>query len=350
MDDKNPNIIGKSPGALQRALQLLRDDFDAHNHDGANSRAFQTLSAETVSARTMLIRKTSYTDTTNGFWSGLVGNVLKWYLGDGTNYIKWDGSSLVITGTITGGTISGATISGSTITGGSLNINNNFIIDSNGNATAIGLSSLNYKAYTNFEASGRFISSVGGTGSNSFGNQGCTMSPGATGTSYARLLWWITNYVYLNNPTFTCSLLALTLNAATGSGGAFVGLGNPSVSGGGYVFNDTHPCAGFFIQKSNPDVNVYAVQQLGDSSHFSQSALLTTLADNDTIELFIRFTSTGVQYYFRKGNGSLSAATTLPASSMPSSIVSDTYIQFSISNTASAVSWQLQLQAAAYEH
>lgn len=331
--------VGTDPASLRDALILLRQDFDSHDHDGVNSKQFQTVSAETLSAHTILIRKTSYTDTTNGWWSGLVGSVLKWYLGDGVNFIKWDGSSVTITGSITG----------STITGGSLNIGNgNFTVDSNGYASAVGFSSLNLKAYTNFEASGRFISTLIGTGTNSFGNQGVTVAPGATGTSSARLLWWISNYVFNNNPTFTVSILALGLNAASGSGASFVGLGNPSVSGSGYVFNDSHGCAGFLIQKASPIVNVYALQQKGDSTNFSQSSILTTLSDGDSLELFLKFTSTGVNYYFRKNGSALSSVTTLSSTSMPTA--SENFIHFSSSNIGSAVDFQVQFQCAAYEH
>ena len=331
----DPYNISQDPTSLQRALKLLRQDFDSHDHDGANSKTFQTLSAETVSARTILIRKTSFTDTTNGWWSGLVDNVLKWYLGDATNYIQWNGTTLTITGTITG----------STITGGSLNIGNgNFTVDSSGNASAIGMSTLNMKAYTNFEASGRFISTLGGTGSNTFGNQGVTVAPGTTGTSYARLLWWISNYVFSNNPTFTCAVLCLG-GFTSSDGVGFIGIGEPTISGSGLTETGKKYC-GFEFKKTSGTTTLIAVQCDG-TSNVDFSGTLNTLTNNDYIELFLKMTSTGVNYYTRLNGGALSSVTTL-SSYLPTG--AGNYIQFCSSNKGTTTDFQIQLQCAAYEH
>jgi hypothetical protein len=98
--------IGNTPEELQSALKSLRADFDSHIHDGSSSRTFQTLTAETISSRVMLIRKTSYTDNASGIWMGLIGNTMALKLGDGTSNFGWDGSNLtVVGGTITGGVI-----------------------------------------------------------------------------------------------------------------------------------------------------------------------------------------------------------------------------------------------------
>lgn len=112
--------IGSTPEALQSALLLLRQDFDAHNHDGSSSRAFETLRAETLSIRALSIRKSSYSDNTSGLWTGFDGNLMRLNLGDGTNFLKWDGSSLSIAGSITAtsGTIGGWTIGSTSLTGG----------------------------------------------------------------------------------------------------------------------------------------------------------------------------------------------------------------------------------------
>ena len=98
--------IGSTPEELQSALINLRADFDSHIHDGASSKNFQTLTAETVSSRVLLVRKTSYTDNASGIWMGLIGNTMALKLGNATNSFAWDGSNLtVIGGTITGGVI-----------------------------------------------------------------------------------------------------------------------------------------------------------------------------------------------------------------------------------------------------
>lgn len=110
MTEINVYKIGKSPEELQAALMNLRSEYDAHIHDGVSSKTFQTTIADTISTRTLLIRKLSYTDNTNGLWMGLVGNLMKLNLGSATNYLKWDGTALTISGSITAATITGSTI------------------------------------------------------------------------------------------------------------------------------------------------------------------------------------------------------------------------------------------------
>lgn len=327
--DQNGNVdlynIGKSPEALQSAIKALRADFDSHIHDGGSSRIFQTLVAETISARAWTIRKSSYTDTTAGLWAGLVGDTMKMYVGDATNFMKWDGAALTISGTISGG---------------SLNINNNAIIDSSGNATFIGVTSLNLKAYTNFETAGRFLlADVVPT----FGNQGMTVAPGATATHFSRALWWVTNYVFNNNPSFTCSLLILSKGTSSGVG--FVGLGFPTITGSGITETGRNYC-GFEFDKTAGVLTVYAIQCDGGGTA-TFSGTLQTLADGDSLELFIKMNTASIDYYTRLNGGALSAKTTL-STHLPSG--GETYISFIASNKGNTVDMQLQFQCAAYEH
>jgi hypothetical protein len=316
--------------SVAKALKILRADFDAHQHDGTNSKAFQTLLANTLAAQTILIRKTSYGSTASGMWAGIINNLMKLDLGNATNYLRWTGTALEIAGAITGG---------------SLNINNKAIIDSDGNATFVGMSSLNMKAYTDFEASGRFIAASGaGTAAPVFGNQGVTIAPGTGASTYCRILWWITQYVFNNNPTFTCSLLCLG-GFSTGDGVGFIGLGNPTISGSGFTETGTNYC-GFEFKKSAGVTTVIAVQCNGGGT-VTFSGTLLTLVNNDSVELYIKKTATGVNYYTRLNGGDLSAVTTLTATP-PSG--GETYIQFSSSNKGTTDDFQIQLQCAAYEH
>ena len=103
-ENANQYQITTDPESLQQAIVLLREDYDAHNHDGVSSKSFQTLRAETVSARVISIRKSSYTDTIAGLWTGLVGSTPKFYLGDATNYFKFTGSEIAIAGNVILGT------------------------------------------------------------------------------------------------------------------------------------------------------------------------------------------------------------------------------------------------------
>lgn len=350
--------------------------------------------------------KTDFSNTVSGYRLGIdTDGTVKFYIGNSTNYLNWNGSTLVIAGAITAtsGTIGGwsidtttltggntildssgkltlgtsndvailssadatyrlwvghatatsapfsvtkagaVTASNVSITGGSISIGGNAVIDSSGFATFIGVSSLNKKAYTNFETAARFISTVGGTGSNTFGNQGVTIAPGATMTSFSKLLWQIGN-VFTNNPTFTCTINALGLVAASGSARCFIGMGQPTVTGSGITYTAINHI-GFTINKEAGVVTVGG--QNGDSSN-STGASITTIVDNDILELFIKVTATNVKYYYRKNGGAitlgLTTTTNIPTGS------AETTIFFATSNIDTAFNFQLILQCAAYEH
>lgn len=115
MRDIDVYNIGTSPEQLQSALVNLRADFDAHIHDGSSSRAFETIKVQTISAEVVLIKKTSYTDPASGIWMGILNGTMKMKLGNATNFVQFDGTTLSISGAISAGTITGATIIGGII-------------------------------------------------------------------------------------------------------------------------------------------------------------------------------------------------------------------------------------------
>lgn len=90
---------------VRQYLARLRADLDSHNHDGANSRRFLTMKAETLSSRTIAMRKTAYADTSAGLWIGLVNSIVKMNLGSATSYLKWDGTNLSLAGALTASSI-----------------------------------------------------------------------------------------------------------------------------------------------------------------------------------------------------------------------------------------------------
>lgn len=90
---------------VRQYLARLRADLDSHNHDGANSRRFLTMKAETLSSRTIAMRKTAYTDTAAGLWIGLVNSIVKMNLGSASSYLKWDGTNLSLAGALTASSI-----------------------------------------------------------------------------------------------------------------------------------------------------------------------------------------------------------------------------------------------------
>lgn len=210
-----------------------------------------------------------------------------------------------------------------------------------GIASFIGMTSLNMKAFTNFESVTRFV--VTGDVPATFGNNGMVVAPGAVATHYARALWWITSFVFANNPTFTCSCYMLGLGAGDGVG--FCGLGLPTITGSGMTETGKNYC-GFEFKKTSGVITIIAVQCDGGGT-VTFSSTLRTLIDGDSLELFLKVNATTIDYYTRLNGGALSAKTTLSAT-LPSG--SEQYVSFITSNKSSANDMQIQYQCAAYEH
>lgn len=87
-----------SLGDVVKYLQSLQEAFAAHTHDGVNSQQLISLALQALTSITIAIRKGSFDDPTPGLWIGLVNNVVKLSLGDGTfeNSLIWDGKTLSV--------------------------------------------------------------------------------------------------------------------------------------------------------------------------------------------------------------------------------------------------------------
>ena len=211
---------------------------------------------------------------------------------------------------------------------------------------AIGITSLNIRSATCFETAGRFTNTAGGTGANTFSTSGLQQNTGATATSFCKSTWFTTQTVFAGSPTFSVVLNMASLDAANGGGAAFWGLGVLGMDGSGTTFTSNSFC-GFWIQKATPVVNLYAVQNNGDAGGYTVSSILTTLADNDVLDLIVKVNGTSsVDYYWRKNVATLSAATNL-ATRVPTA-TSNT-AQFSITNVASAYAFNVIAISASYE-
>ncbi len=236
---------------------------------------------------------------------------------------------------------------GNTWWGGTTFANAIASISKAGQAFFQGMASLNKKAFTNFEGSGRFNNTptAGTSIAPVYGNQGVTVSCTATATRYSRIIWYIAN-VFTNNPTFVATLV---INAApAGTGQVFIGMGQPSVDGTGHTFGSTR-ILGFEL------INILGGSLLSVRGNANDSAVseqrtstLTTVTTGDTLELFIRVNGTVATYYFRKNGGALSAGESITTSIPTSS--SETSVQFSVSNQGVANDTSIILQSAAFEH
>lgn len=211
-----------------------------------------------------------------------------------------------------------------------------------GIAKFFGVSSLNMKAYTNFENSSRFITS--GDVAPTFGNQGVTIAPGTTATHYSRCLWWVTNNVFTNYPTFTCSIYCLD-GFSSGDGRGFVGLGTIGISGSGLTETGNDYC-GFQFKKVSGSTSLTAIQCNGGGSVDYVNSIVT-VSNTDSLELFIKMNAASVEYYYRKNGGAITLGATL-TNYIPSS--ASNYIMFATTNSGTTTDFKLQMQCAAYEH
>ena len=308
-----------------------------------------TMSAITYIYLNINVSKTAYQVTTNQADVIGPGRVLIAVAQNqtGTATFNTVQTSLITANNILVNTLSSISANMGTITAGSININNLSFIASNGYATFIGVSTLNKKAYTNFESAGRFVNTptAGTSIAPVYGNQGVTIAPTSTISRYCRILWYINN-VFTNNPTFTSTLTANALHAGSGDGAAFIGLGNPSVSETGYTFSG-NSFMGFYLRKSGSTVNVSSAMNDGNADG-GVGTIFTTISDADSLEVFTKNDGTTVKWYYRKNGGTLtlgdSQTTRIPTAS------GEQNVQFSVTNMGTAADMSLILQCAAYEH
>jgi len=202
----------------------------------------------------------------------------------------------------------------------------------------------NMRIDTIFETAGRFYTTVGGSGSAVFGNNGAMLQPGATATSYARMLLLATNYIFYSEPVFSCVLTVF--NIGTLNGRFAVGLGQLTVDGNGFTELDGHNFCGFYLKKVNGAVTLALFQQKSDNTYSYQNDI-TSISNSTVLELFMKIKSTGVTYYYRKNGGALTTITTKTTGNPYGQV--DEYIYFANSNRGSASNFQILLKSASYE-
>jgi len=108
--------------------------------------------------------KSSFTDTNNGFWLGYYYGNYVFSIGNSSQYLKWDGATLTVSGNIASSTITSSTITGSTLetnaSGERIEIStynyiyfyesNNYLTSMIYAPTGVGLNILSYRAISLF--------------------------------------------------------------------------------------------------------------------------------------------------------------------------------------------------------
>jgi len=204
------------------------------------------------------------------------------------------------------------------------------------------------KYCTTFETAGRFeVSNTnGGTSVFNGNNEGVFIVTSATSAAATKVNWKLNQSanakLYVGSPVFSANLYMYTLNATLNSGSAFFGIGTPTVSGSGHTFTDSH--IGFKIIKTGGATTLYATQADGTET---ASSALTTLANDDCLDLILKVNGTSsVDYYWRKNGSALSAATNL-TTHIPTANAS--YLQYSISNDSTARDFSMIVTGSSYE-
>jgi len=209
------------------------------------------------------------------------------------------------------------------------------------NATQLLLPKLSYFISTCFETSTRFTS-IADLGTNTFNTVGVAMATTATGTRAAGVIMQVggeSNNLFVGSPVFTCGLQFNTKGTTASS---FLGIGLVTKDGSGHTYTTDH--AGFKIVTVASVASLYATQ--GDGSTETASSALTTLAALDAVELMLKINGTSsIDYYWRKNGAAWSSATNL-AANMPDTAT--IYLQFSVSNNATASNTIIDMTSATY--
>jgi hypothetical protein len=289
-DTQATSDVPETLEGMRDYLRNFRADYDSHNHDGANSRRFQTLVAETLAARTFSIRKTSYTDNTPGFWVGLVGSLVKFFLGSATSYLKWDGTMMTYTGA----------------------------------------SRLTAKFTTIFEDTARF--GLTGTGTGQITSGGLQMFPTSTANRFKSTVASVGSVLlepFLNSWFTTIFGFDSFDTVGAGNNGSFyIGTSMALASGDGTSFACTNKQYGFKALKVDGVVTLYATNADGVTE---TATSLGVIAENDNFILSAVYLDGAIKFY---NNGVLVAThtTNLPATSTQTSAVFRAFINNS--NTA----------------
>lgn len=194
---------------------------------------------------------------------------------------------------------------------------------------------------TSFEDIARFNNLKSGSAVTTFSN-GVSVLTGATSSGYNDLQFYLgrttaKTLAFKGNPKFSATFA--WYNYHPNAAQMYVGIGY--VNGGATSNTWTNNHFGFKTTASSGIVSLYATQADGGTENASSA--LTTLAENDLIDVYAEMTSdTNVKYYWRKNGGAWSSATTL-TSNIPASTESSVLASFSSINGSDGQSAGLYL-------
>lgn len=214
-------------------------------------------------------------------------------------------------------------------------------VTKDGIASFVGLTVINMKAYTDFEAAARFTNATGGTGAVTlpFSTSGVKTAATVAGIGFARVLWGIGTANDLPNENLKFSASIANASTLGNTSSHYVGVGRIAVASTGHTFTDAH--VGFKVLVTTTARTLYATQAVGGTE--TVSAALITLATSDLVDLFIVIHATSVDYYYRKipFGGSPAAFTKLTINTTPPTTFTGAQCQVSSSNDNNSLACEL---------
>lgn len=180
---------------------------------------------------------------------------------------------------------------------------------------------------------GRWLQAADGNGTITTGSQGIAVTTGSSvaGSARARLDFsgGSGNFkIFDKTPRVELIYYANQVSNGSGTASCFMGLGEVTVTATGHTFTNNH--IGFkVIKTASGTATLYATQ--ADGTTENASAALTTMANDDVLELIFVVGASSVDYYWAKNGGAISAATNL-TSNKPATSGAVGSFQFSASN------------------
>mgnify|MGYP001582434850 CR=1 FL=1 len=202
---------------------------------------------------------------------------------------------------------------------------------------------------TTFESSTRFGAPVVNSGTVTFGTQGVVIDTGGTFASSARVSCSLrgndpnTSLPFANNPAFSTTVSMNVLPAVNDPDG-FVGVGAITSPGTGIELQPAH--FGFYWIREAGTWNLYGSTSDGTTS--SLTAVLTTIVDNDFLELSAVYTSgSSVSFYYAVNGAARSSATT-KATNLPAASTVQGSLNFAVTNNSQTTTMTVAVSSASY--
>lgn len=200
---------------------------------------------------------------------------------------------------------------------------------------------------TLFETAARFTKSTGGAATGVHNTDGFTISTSNTAGSFCKLLLNIAGtkaQIFGRSPRFAAEFTVSNQNVSLNEGQFFIGLGDIAIAGTGITFTNRH--IGFKVIKTGGTNNLYGTQ--ADNTTENVTAALTSVADDDTIEVFcVVNTTVSVDYYWRINGGAWSSATNL-TSNLPTTTTITGAVCLGTSNVSTARGYDFAVHSLSY--